>query len=248
MSNQENIPSTDIPDDYKDMLSNINSFVNDANNSNVLSCGKECQKNIVTNEAYNTFIAEKDNLVNAPKLFEEAERNYITLTKGNQYYEKMKETEYEKEFSEFEKEMNKKAFDMLMSAGIKIGSNKTITDSMKNVNELRNTYSEKIADLKTDIADNENISNLANRQSYYSTKKIYKWCTVNYYLKILFWFLFIGYVLMVIFSRRYTEKYVKTVLILVPLLAALNGHMIYLYLSGSIKKIMDPVTTILKST
>ena len=53
MSNQENISTEfNIPDDYKDILSNINDFVNMANDSELLTCDAECQRNKSEEQVY----------------------------------------------------------------------------------------------------------------------------------------------------------------------------------------------------
>ena len=91
MSNQENIPSVDIPDEYKDMLSKVNTFVEMAQNSDLLTCVAACQQNKVEQTYYNNFLTQEANLLNASKQFDIAEREYITASKGANYYQDFKE-------------------------------------------------------------------------------------------------------------------------------------------------------------
>ena len=246
MNNQENIPNVTLSSNYEDMLSNINSFVEDAKNSDLLTCDVECQENKTTDDAYLNLVSAENNLIDGPQLFEEAEKNYITLTKGNEYYQKFKSEEYDNEAKDIIKRINKKVINLFIDVETKLGINNAFSTSLKNTKELGESYSKKLSELKTDIADNNNDANIANRKSYYQNHKINTWCKVNYYLKLLFWFLFIGYVIIAIYSKEYT-KYVKTVLILIPIFAALQGHAVYLYLMKIINIALTPVS-ILSST
>ena len=76
MSNQENIPNVTIPDEYKDMLSNVNTFVEMAQNSDILTCDAACQANKAEENSYNNFLAQQANLLNASKQFDIANKLY----------------------------------------------------------------------------------------------------------------------------------------------------------------------------
>ena len=239
MSNQENISTEfNIPDDYKDILSNINDFVNMANDSELLTCDAECQRNKSEEQVYENYIIEQNNLLNAPGMFQEAEKKYIIMTKGDQYYNNMKNNEFKKDADTIVEKMNDKIIDLYIDISSKIEDDELFNDSLKNTKELANSYSKRIADLETDIANNENKANIANRTSYYNNKHINSWCSTNYYLKIFFWFIFVGYFLISLVYKQYEKKYVKLVLILVPLFASFQGHYLYLLILGIIRSIL----------
>ena len=227
MSNQENIPSVDIPDEYKDMLSNVNTFVEMANNSDILTCDAECEKNKTERTYYNNFLNQQANLLNASKQFDIAEREYITLSKGSDYYQNFKEDEYKKDADKIIEKLNKKMSEFFIILKQQITNNDTLNEAIENTAELRETYSEKVSNLKTDIADEENITNVANRKSYYENQKKGFWCSVNYNLIILFWILFIAYIIISVVYKQYTKKHVKIALFVIPFLSLLKGSIIY---------------------
>ena len=235
MSNQENIPEVKIPDEYKDMLSKVNDFIGMAKNSDLLTCDEDCQKKKEEEEFYNNFLIQQANLVNAPKQFDIAERQYITSSKGVNYYQNFKEDEYKEDAEKIIERLNKKVSKIYISIKELIANNNTLNSAIKNSKELRKTYSEKVSNLKTDIVDEENTSNVANRKSYYQNQKVNSWCSTNYSLFILFWILFISYIIIAVIYKQYT----KITLFVIPLLALLNPntlhHIVYSILYNSDK-------------
>ena len=227
MSNQENIPNVDIPDEYKDMLSNVNTFIEMAQTSDLLTCDAACQQNKAEEIYYNNFRAQEANLINASKQFDIAEREYITASKGSNYYQNFKEDEYKKDADKIVDKLNNKMTDLFILIEEQIANNTTLIEAIKNSKELRETYSEKVSNLKTQIANGENIGNVANRKSYYENQNIGFWCSINHYLIMLFWIMFIAYIIIAVVYKQYTKKHVKIALVVIPFLALLRGHTIY---------------------
>ena len=227
MSSEESIPSVEIPDDYKDMMSGVDDFIGMARDSGLLTCDETCQKNKDEEKFYNNFLIQKANLLNATKQFEIAEREYITSSEGVDYYKSFKEEEYKEDVEEIVEGLNKKFLNLFISIDDKIENNCILNNAIKNTKELRKTYSEKISNLKTEISNEDNTGNVANRKSYYKNKKIYSWCSLNKNLFIFFWILFIAYVIIAVRYKQYTKKHVKIALFVIPLLALLNPNTIY---------------------
>ena len=106
------------------------------------------------------------------------------------------------------------------------------------IQKVEETYSEKVANLKTQIANGENIGNVANRNSYYENQNIGFWCSINGNLMTLFWILFISYLVIAVVYKQYKKKHVIITLAVVPLLTLFSGHTIYRGISSAIKSIM----------
>tara|TARA_B100001063_G_C16749876_1_gene549667 strand:+ start:1010 stop:1735 length:726 start_codon:yes stop_codon:yes gene_type:complete len=227
MSNQENIPSVDIPDEYKDMLSNVNTFVEMANNSDIFTCDAECEKNKTEKTYYDNFLKQQANLLNASKQFDIAEREYITSSKGSDYYQNFKEEEYKIDADKIIEKLNEKMFEIFTILKQQITNNDTLNGAIQNTSELRETYSEKVSNLKTEIDNGENTTNVANRKSYYENQKKGFWCSLNYNLIILFWIMFIAYIIISVVYKQYTKKHVKIALFVIPLLSLIKGSTIY---------------------
>ena len=227
MSNQENIPNVEIPDEYMDMLSNVNSFVEMAKNSDLLTCDAACQQNKAEENAYNNFLIQQTNLLNASKQFEIAEEDYITLSKGSDYYNNFKENEYKKDANNIINKMNTRMFNLSDYIGEQITNNTLLNESVKNTRELSETYVEKVADLKTQIADGANVGNVANRKSYYENQNIGFWCSINHNLMLLFWIMFVAYIIIAVIYKQYNKRHVQIALIVIPVLALIKGHTIY---------------------
>jgi len=217
----------EIPDEYKDMMNNINTFVDMAKNTNALTCDTECRENKEKKGLYDNFVLQQTNFINAEKQFENAEKDYLIKTKGDEYYTKYKVEEYKTQANDIVKGLDYKIMELYNLVNEKIYNNNLINKSFENTDELRNMYTTKVNNLKTKIENEENTSNIANRKSYYETKKSSFWCSLNYYLKILFWIIFISYLIIVFVYKQYYKKHVQYTLGLVPFLLFLNGHTIY---------------------
>lgn len=248
MSTEEPKQNIKNEDNYKKMLSRVNQFVNEMNKSDVLYCDDECQKGRQLEKARAVYIDKRDNLRTAPTQFDDAEKNYLILKDGYKHYTDFKLKEYTEDAIEIIREINKVMISLFINISENLGIDDNFNKSLKNTKELRNTYSTRVAKLLTNIDNKKNAVNVANRKSYYDNKKIYSWCNTNYYLKIIFWLLFVGYVILVFFfTEEYKKRYVKTILILTPILAYFQGNYIYLIVFSIIKYLLKPITAIISS-
>lgn len=225
-----NSQKVELPDEFKDALSNLNEFANIANKNNLLNCDENCRKNKNNTDLYNNFLQQKSNLINAEKMFETAEKKYVIADKGFNYYNELKLKEYQKEAEQIVDKMNDKFKNISELIEVKIQNNNVLDKSLQNIGELNSDYIEKIANLRYSIDKTENKGNIANRITYYNNQKINLWCSINYYMKLLFWVLFILYLIITVIYKQYNKKQVKIALILLPFLVYFNGHEIYRYI------------------
>lgn len=232
MSNKSQ--TMELSDEHKNALSNIQDFVNQMQNANILQCDENCQKNYMTQLYYDNYALKKANLENASKLFENAEKNYIITDKGVNYYNDIKEKEYTQDAKLLVKKMNDKFKGISELIEEKINNNIILNKSLSHISELNNDYVEKIANLETEIDTNENSGNIANRITYYENKSINFWCSTNYIIKILFWLLFISYLIIAIIYKQYTKRHVQIALFLFPLFGYFKGHTIYRHIMSYI--------------
>jgi hypothetical protein len=225
-----NTQKYELPDEYKDALSNLNEFSNLAKQNNLLNCNENCIKNINDKKIYNNYLKQKSNLINAEKMFEISEKNYVISDKGYDYYNDMKLKKYQDESEKIINKMNDKFKNITELIEEKIQNNNLLNKSLQNTDELNIDYNKKISNLKHEIDTNENKGNISNRITYYNNQKINFWCLINYYVKLLFWILFILYLVISIIYKQYNKTLVRISLILLPFLAFFEGHEIYRFL------------------
>lgn len=192
--------------EYKAMLDKINTFIDDANSSSLLKCGPDCQKNKKDEQLYNEYLSKKNNMVNAEKQFTNAEKNYMISTKGEKYYDDFILEKYQKQASDIVSELNDELLYNVSLVNEKIKRLNILEKSVTNSGELSSDYIEKVSDLRDTINAKENAKNIANRKSYYNSQKNLMWENIEYYLEILFWFVFIAFAVMAILKKRYSDK------------------------------------------
>ena len=218
MNNQENINTVPLSDEYKNMMNKITDFVNMANTGDLLTCGPECQENKAEQSAYDNYVIQKTNLVNAPKQFETAEKEYIVATKGRDYFNKLKIKEYSEDADNLVNKFNNKISNLTKLIESRIANSSTLDQSIENTGELTNDYITKVANLKEKISDAKSDANIAKRKTYYDNQSSGWWCSLNYYLKVVFWIMFVIYMLIAVIYKQYNKQHVRVGAILFPAL------------------------------
>ena len=227
--NTTEFSTTDIglSDEYKNMIDKVNIFIDEANKSNLLTCGKECQQNKTEQELYNSYLIKKTNLQNAPSEFEHAEKKYITTTKGYDYYNKFRENELKKDATQIIDKLNNEFTIDLELINSNLQNYKNLFISTKNMNQLNSDYVGKIATLEDELSSEQNKTNVANRKTFYDNQKINLLCSTNYYMKVLLWFIFISYIALAVVYKQYNKLHVRVGLILIPLLLYVKISNVY---------------------
>lgn len=238
MSSQENINTVPLSDEYKNMMSKITDFVNMAQTSDILTCGPECQQDKAEQSAYDNYVIQKTNLVNAPKQFENAEKEYIVASKGSDYFNKLKIKEYSNDAENLVSQFNNKISNLTNLIESRIANSSSLGQSLTNTGELTSDYITKVADLKEKIADEKSNADIAKRKTYYNSQDSGWWCSFNHFLKIVFWIMFVLYMVIAVVYKQLDKQHVRIGAILFPILMYFDVIIILEYL---VKKIFSIV-------
>lgn len=224
----QNINIDNIEENTGTMIDSLNDIRNMVQNSELMTCDAACKRDKEERAAYNNFLLQTTNLENAPKQFQEAEREYVTLTKGSNYYNTMKLDEYKNTAKNIMSNFDKKYSEIETLVREKIKINKHVKTSEENAKDLQTQYIDKSISLRNDLENAENTGNIANRNSYYDNKKIGFLCSINYYIKVFFWIIFLSYVIIAFVYNRYSDTITMIGLLIIPVLAFFSGSTIFL--------------------
>lgn len=219
----QDINIDNIEENTSTMIDSLNDIRNMVQNSDLMSCDAACKRDIAERTAYNNFLVQTTNLENAPKQFQEAEREYVTLTRGSNYYNDMKLKEYMEEGQNIIDTYNNRFNELATLVREKIKINTHIEKSEDNAKDLNLQYIDKSISLRNKMEETENSGNIANRNAYYDKKKIGFVCSMNYYIKVLFWILFLSYAIIAFVYKRYTNRVILFGLFVLPIMAYLSG-------------------------
>jgi len=186
------------------VLDQVTQMMNAANAS--CEIGTDCynqQRIIDTKNAYDAaVITEKK----APEMVEVARKNYLVATKGQTAANEAMQSRYEQNGEQEKASMTQQFNEFYdgMSAGIRsvaVG-NESIRTSGVSIYALQKTLSQ--IDEQND--DASNALNLLVRKIEYASQDITVIHRVEYYIKLVYWLVFMTWVFCIIYERRFTMK------------------------------------------
>jgi hypothetical protein len=170
----------------------INSLLDSSSQS--LMCGPDCQKFKTSDELKQKYQDAQTNKITAPIKLEESRKNYYVFTEGENYYNNMLEDELKKKAEQL-------SINISENFNEEVSSAKTMNDfyntSLINSNytqELLNQYSEKNAELKLKLRDNQGDILTNDRKTYYENNALDRlklWYTFWWYIYYIFVLIFL---------------------------------------------------------
>lgn len=224
-----------LPDGHTELIGKVNNLLNDTFESDDLLCDKECQQNRKEEQLYQSYINAKNNLTNAPKQLEIAERDFITFTKGSMEYQQQREKQYQKKAETIIQKLTKMyntSYDQTSLLLNKYNDQKVYDN---HISELTNTYGEKVKGLQSTIENTRSKYNVANRLTEYKDKWINIWKQINTYLDRVFLFLFFIFIIISIYYKKTNTKVFKygftimLVLWIIPIISIIQRIYFYIY-------------------
>ena len=184
----------------------LDSLVKRANEN--LMCGAECKKQRTENELQKKYLAAKDNLQDAPKDLNNAEKNYFTFVNGKVWYNKFQQQKNSEiarlEAHKLNSEFMKKHDDLKKDIQYFDSQNAYI----KNMDTLLKKYRDSNKQLKKKVDDNAKNVQTSSRLSFYyedDIETINDWTSV---LTFIYWIIFSALVIkFIVLDTNFTDMY-----------------------------------------
>ncbi len=191
-------------DQQMQVLGQLTGFINNANAA--CAAGTECYNQQRITDTKNAYDAAVINERTAPENVEVARKNYLVATKGQTAANESLKSRYEQN-GEQEKDNAAQQFDDFyngMSAAVKSAGvdNASIRTSI-----ISNTKLNSVMDLTTNQDDDaSNAFNLLIRKIEYASQDIATIHRVEYYIKLVYWLVFLTWCACILYERRFTMK------------------------------------------
>lgn len=189
---------------------------------NPLNCDYNCQKNKKETQAYQKYLDAKNNLQNAPTEFEEAEKDYYTISMSGQSYVNFKETQAKDEMGDIIGILSKNFDNKVKEVQGSIDNLNAQSISSKHMGDLEKSYNRDIYQLSDEIVRIQDKSNINDRLAVYYQRQITYNRRYLYYSRIFYWTALTVYLTyFLLFREMYHNKktlIISLILIFIPLL------------------------------
>jgi hypothetical protein len=224
-----------FPDNkHSELVAKVNNLLNDTLVDTDLLCDKDCQKDRKESQLYQAYVNAKNNLTNAPKSLEISERDYITFSKGGLAYHQQQENMYRKKADSIIKSLTDMYNVAYKQASVILNTYKDQVIYSDHVEELSNTYSNKVTKLKSDVENTKSSFNVANRLTEYKMGWIEIFQQINTYINRIFVILFLLFTAISLYYKKYNTKvfqYAFTIMLFLWIVPVIKiAESIYLYI------------------
>lgn len=151
-------------------LNNFNSLINQA--SNAIMCDSNCQKQKQAETLKQTFEAAQANLATAPGQLQVAERNYVTLTQGEEVYDELQDEQLGEQAQIAADQIILLVNSASEAITTEIDSYNGLLLNFKNVVELHHKYLTDNIELEKDLKDEIDDVSKNDRKTYYENQEI----------------------------------------------------------------------------
>lgn len=186
------------------LMQNLTQIINNANNA--CAKGTDCYKNQQIMDAKNRYDAAVITEKNAPKMVEDSRKDYLIAAKGQSGANEVLKQQYQ-QMGEQEKAKLTQQFDQWQNdVSNKISS---VTNDVASIQTLSTTNArlESILDTVNQQDDDAtNALNLLERKIHYAAQDVSLINNVEYYIKLLYWLVFLTWTACIIYERRFTMK------------------------------------------
>jgi hypothetical protein len=196
--------NTQNVDQQMRVMSELTGFINNANAA--CAPGTECYNQQQITDTKNAYDAAVINEKNAHQMVETAHKNYLVATKGQNGANETMRLRYQQNGSK-EKEAAIQQFEQFynsMSASVKSAGvdNATIGTSTRSIDQMEQS----LYDITQQDDDASNALNLLLRKIEYASQDINTIHKVEYYIKLVYWLVFLTWCACILYERRFTMK------------------------------------------
>ena len=190
--------------DMTAQISSLTKFVDKMNKQSI--CNADCQRKKNLEKKKNAYINAKNNLRNAPAQLENAEKEYMVLDKGENYYASYIEKKYENEGKNIIRNyLDQHVNPVYNDIQNKLDYYKSQDSYRNNVDYLYETYNNDLKKLRKESKKTRSEKNVKDRLGYFYNNTTENINSINYYLKIMYWIFVAIIVVLVIFKQNYRK-------------------------------------------
>ena len=173
---------------------------------NPLMCDAECQQNQTYTDYYNDYLAARDNLINAPEEFEEAEQNFFSISESGQSYVNFKESQAQAQVDEIIQTLSQNFDEKVNDIQDSINNLTAESISGKYMKELGDSYGRDINQIDQQIIKIQNKNNINDRLAVYYNRQIAANKDYLFYIRTLYW---VGLTIYICYFLIYNEQYLQ---------------------------------------
>jgi hypothetical protein len=151
-------------------LNKFNSLINQA--SNAIMCDSNCQKQKQAEKLKQKFESAQENLATASGQLQVAEKNYVTITQGDDAYSNLQDLKLEKKAQKVVDQVNTLINSASATITTEINTYNGLLLNFKNVVELHHKYLAENIELKKDLKDEIDDVTKNDRKTYYENQEI----------------------------------------------------------------------------
>ncbi len=186
------------------LLSQMTQIIDNAN----AACGKgtECYKKQKIMDAQSNYRAALMAEKKAPELVETARRDYLVAAKGSAGADQVLKMRYEKNGEEEKMKLTQQFDDWHKDMSGKLESNANKVASIQTLTETNATLKSTLNEIAQNDDDATNELNLLERKTHYMTQDVKLINKVEYYVKLVYWLVFLTWIACILYDRRFTMK------------------------------------------
>jgi hypothetical protein len=151
-------------------LNKFNSLINQA--SNAIMCDSNCQKQKQAEKLKQKFQSAQENLATASGQLQVAERNYVTITQGDDAYSNLQDQQLEEKAQKVVDQVNTLINSASATITTEINTYNGLLLNFKNVVELHHKYLKENIELQKDLKDEIDDVSKNDRKTYYENQEI----------------------------------------------------------------------------
>ena len=228
--NSDQFKAMNLDPQTQEWVNNVSGLTDKLNNSDMLTCDLECQRDKQERKLYNEYVRLLDAAEKVPRELEDAERNFYVFSKGNKFYQDMKEKKYKKHIDEQVSKYSKESKDSFKKINTLLSYLTNQVGLKDNYETISDNYTSNISKIEEEISDATSKLNIENRNIYYDNQKIDNYSLLNKVLFYIYYFIVIVLaVILIVINRLYKNK---TVLSIIGFLAVFPYAMNFLYSQG----------------
>lgn len=191
----------------------IQQLINQAQSA--LLCGPECQNLRNIEELKQKYINAQTNVIAAPDLLQQAQKNYFTASQGVAGYNDVIEAELTKKATTIGDTMQSEFDKNIENARSLTDTYQSLEDQTRYLIDLKNKYIQENEELNKEINNIFNDINTNNRKTYYQEQnmtRINGWYTLYNVIYIILLVLFLAFILLA--DSKYSFKFKAFIFVL----------------------------------
>lgn len=210
-------------------LNNFNDLINQANQ--LITCGPSCQQSQTSSQLKQNYLNAETNMISAPQQLFNAQKEYITYTKGVSGYNEFMDKELQTKADAIANTYQKKIDDEINVIKQKIQTYDGLSTNFNNLVDLYKKYKKENHMLETKLKDKSSDILTNDRKTYYEDQGISTLNTYNYFLIGVYAFIIIVFLLSIFLVKTSVKLsgriFILILMVIYPFICYGFFHLLY---------------------